>query len=80
MSETNPPTSDLSRLNFYVIGGRPVVIDGITHEAWVWQEGSWKMDLGLAEICFRKGWGLSQEDFVDRFPEAAQALHKGQSR
>lgn len=65
-------------LNFYVVRGRPVVIDGITHEAWVWQESSWEMDLGLAEICFRKGWPLSQDDFVDRFPEAAQALLTGQ--
>lgn len=77
MSETKPPTSDPSMLNFYAVGGRPVVVDGISHESWVWQGGSWTGDLRLADICFRKGLPLSQYDFVDRYPEAAQVLLNG---
>lgn len=74
MSEANPSISDQSILNFYVVEGRPVVIDGITHEGWVWEGGSWIKDLDLAQISFRKGWLLSQDDFVRRFPQAAMAL------
>ena len=74
MSETNPPISDPSILNFYVVEGRPVMINGLTHEGWVWQGGSWTSDLGLAQKSFTKGLSLSQDDFVHRFPDAALAL------
>lgn len=78
MSETNPPISDSSILSFYVVNGRPVVIDGLSHEGWVWQGGSWTSDLGLAQISFTKGFPLTQDDFVHRFPDAAMALLKRQ--
>ncbi|MBL4858493.1 MAG: hypothetical protein JKY36_04755 [Erythrobacter sp.] len=74
MSKANPPTSDPSILNFYALEGRPVVIDGLSHEGWVWQGGSWTSDLGLAQKSFTKGLPLSQDDFLHRFPDAALAL------
>lgn len=77
MIETNP-ISDPSILSFYVINGRPVAIDGLSHEGWVWEGCSWTRDLGLAQVCFTTGFPLTQDDFVHRFPDAAMALLNGQ--
>ena len=74
MVETIPSDSQASILDFYELEERPVVINRVSEEGWIWCDGSWVGDHSLVQLSYIKGLRLSEEAFVRRFSHAALAL------
>ncbi|MBL4858489.1 MAG: hypothetical protein JKY36_04735 [Erythrobacter sp.] len=74
MTEATTGKSNHSIIDFYELGDRPVAVNRISLEGWMWKEGSWQSGLSLAHRSHTEGKPMSSDDFARRFPDAALAL------
>lgn len=74
MTETTTGKDNRSIIDFYELDARPVAVNRISLEGWVWKKGSWQSGLSLAHRSSTEGNQISSDDFARRFPDAALAL------
>lgn len=62
------------KFEYFDVGDRPVVMDRVKDEAWIWSAGEWRNDPGLLQSHLPPGERITREQMVAQYPFAALEL------